>query len=135
MNLQELERADQLIRLSEFLGLPLKEGFAHSPDGAELYPRVRAIIEDHQFMMLLHLKRAENAALLAFESITLDTEYLREDLVEHLRHLQSLMTKIEQEEHLRRDREVLLSLCSDDPEQGLSEWTSGKTTDCTSSGG
>lgn len=133
MNLQELERAEQLIKLSEFLDKPLKEGFACSPDGPELYQLVRALIEDGQFTALLHLKRAEYAAQLALDSLTQDTAYLRDDLEEHLRRLQSLLTKIEQEEHLRRDREVLLSLSSDDPEQGLSSWTSGRTTDSTSS--
>jgi hypothetical protein len=126
VNLTQLERADELIRLSKFLGTPLEETFLRAASDRSFYRVVRQLLDDGQFTTLLYLKRAESFLLLASESITPDTEYLHDELEEQLLHLRVLLEKMEKEEHLRRDREALLSL-SPEEGQGIGEWTSGPT--------
>lgn len=128
MKLETLERADHLIRLNHFLGNELEEVFVRNGETVETYRLVRWLVDNRQFDTLLHLKKAEHHALCALEGLTPDTAYLCHELEQHLQGLQLLLQKMEQEEHLRRDREVLLSLDPVDPEQGVAEWTSGKST-------
>ena len=127
MKLLNLERAEQLLRLSGFLGASLEETFRRNAVSAEHYAIVQQLLDDQQFHILLHLKRSEHHALLALEELTVDTEYLRNDLEQQLHGLQVLLGKVEQEEHLRRDREVLLSDL-DAPSEGVLAWISGKNT-------
>lgn len=124
MKLEDLERASEVIQISTLCGQPLEEAFKLLPHGPELYPTIRRLLDDKQFLVLLDLKRAEQHALSALERLTPDTEYLRDELEEHLCRLQTLLGKVEQEECLRLDREVLLSV---DPAEGLGEHTGGTT--------
>lgn len=128
MKLETLERADQLIRLNAFLGNELEEVFIRNGETSETYRLVRRLLEDRQFDTLLRLKKSEHYLLCALEGLTPDTAYLCHELEQQLQGLQLLLQKIEREEHLRRDRDVLLSPDPKDPEQELSTWISGKAT-------
>lgn len=75
-----------------------------------------------------YLRKAERMASYALEHITPEEEYLRDELEQHVRSVRTLLDKMSEEEHLRRDRDALLSDVSADPDQGLNAWISGKTT-------
>ena len=128
MKLQDLERAESLIKLNNFLGDPLKEMFERNGVSLELYAVVQQLLNDGQFYSLLHLKRAEHHFLCVLEHLDKDTEYLRQELEQQLQCLHVLLNKIEREEHLRRDRDVLLSSVDESSEEGISSCFSGKTT-------
>lgn len=128
MTLAQLERAEQLIRLGRFLNCPLRETFQRSCESDAFYSLVQDLLDEQQFYTLLHLKRAEHHAQLALDSLSVDTEYLRPELEQQLVGLRVLFAKIEQEEHLRRDRAVLLASAPIDSSEGMLQWISGKTT-------
>ena len=129
MNIAQLERAASLIKLAQFLGVKLEDAFRNCAEESAFYRGVQHLLDTQQFFTLLALKRAENHATLAFEGLTPTTEYLRQELEQHLSSLHTLLEKMEREEHLRRDRDALLS-SDPTPEEskGIGEWTSGKTT-------
>jgi hypothetical protein len=87
------------------------------------------LLADGQFYVLLDLKRAEQHALLALEKLSPQTEYLREELEQHLQCLHVLFQKMEVEEHLRRDRDVLVSPPAEVAEQGVGSWITGRPTE------
>ena len=126
MNLAQLEQAEKLIRLSHFLVSPLEEVFRRNGEGVKVYLCVQHLLDACQFYVLLQLKRAEQHAYAALDALTVDTEYLRCELEQQLQGLGVLLQKMEREEHLRRDREVLLSPVAEEVSQGVGEWTSGK---------
>lgn len=64
-----------------------------------------------------YLEKAGKLAAYALEELTPSTEYLRSELEQHLRSLQTLLEKMEEEEHLRRDRDALHA----EPSVGLGE--------------
>lgn len=129
MNLRQLERAEELRRLAQFLGCTFAEACIRSDEDAAFSADAGFLIDHGQFQTLLHLKRAQALGQYALEGLTHNTEYLRDELEQHLHRLQVLLDKMEAEEHLRRDREVLLSPDPADPEQGVASWISGRTTD------
>jgi len=117
MTLAQLERAEQLIRISKFLQLSLEETFRRNTESA-IYPYVQQLLDDGQFYILFELKHAERHALRALEHLSADTEYLRTELEQSVCSLQALFQKVEVEESLRRDRDALLSCAAS---EGLGE--------------
>jgi hypothetical protein len=95
----------------------------------EQYQRGLRLHEEGQLEALTVLKRVEALLLAAHDSLTPNTEYLRDDLTQQLNGLGLLLQKMEQEEHLRRDRDALLSAVPDSLDQGVGTWITGKDTD------
>jgi hypothetical protein len=118
MTLEELERICEAIGRAIVSSTSLEQelgavGLAHRKNAA------LRLLRDEQFYVLLDLKRAERDLERAYEKLTPQTDYLKEELEEALGHLQVLLLKMSQEESLRRDREALLSgFFQHSPEQG-----------------
>jgi hypothetical protein len=128
MTLSQLEQAEKLLKLAHFLSCSFEEICRRNEVDLDFFRCIQQLHDDKQFYVLLQLRRAENFAQLALDSITPDTGYLRDELEQHLRSLRVLMDKIEAEEHLRRDRKVLLSHDPADSRQELASWITGKAT-------
>ena len=109
MNLEYLELADRIIREANFVGTPLDVVFAAYQRPREEFELIERLLADGQFYVLIDLKRAEEQVMIAFERLTPQTEYLRGELEKQLEQLHLLLQKVEREEHLRRDRDALLS--------------------------
>jgi hypothetical protein len=109
MDLAVLEGADHIIRECSFAGSTLSAGFSLYGRPDEERVLIQCLLEDGQFHVLLDLKRAEQHVGLALERLSPQTEYLRSELQQQLEHLRVLFEKVEREEHLRRDRDALLS--------------------------
>ena len=109
MTLEELEFADRLIREASFTGTKLAEVFEAYQRPREELERIEHLLADDQFYVLLDIKRAEQHLLFAYDRLSLQTMYLREELEGQIRQLNVLLQKIQREEHLRRDRDALLS--------------------------
>ena len=62
---------------------------------------------------------SEHYAKRALERLDSSTEYLRDELEDHLARLQTLLGKMNHDEALERDRAFLLS---DDPLEGIAEY-------------
>jgi hypothetical protein len=132
MRLEQLEWAEKTIRLCRFTGSTLMDALHRAAFSATQCSVIQQLLDDGQFYVLLHLKQAEREAFLALEALTIQTEYLREELEKHLCSLQVLMEKVEAEEALRRDRAALLLTLpppASGEEQGVSTWISGNNTE------
>lgn len=106
MTLTELEFVARLLDIGHFTRTLPEEVLRRN----QVDPVIQQLLDDGQFYALLELRRAEQHAERALEALTVQTEYLRAELVQHLLGLQALLQKIEREEHLRRDRDALLAL-------------------------
>jgi hypothetical protein len=109
MNLSTLEIAAQLLSICRLTASAPEEWLPTTLSNEE-YSIILQLLRDGQFYVLLALKHSEQYALDALDKLTTDTEYLRGELEEHLRSLQSLLVKVETEEALRRDRTALSTL-------------------------
>jgi hypothetical protein len=69
----------------------------------------------------LALKHIEDVYSGLLERLTPDTAYLQGELETQLHSVRVLLVKIEREQHLRQDRDAVLSMFHR-PSDGLSEW-------------
>jgi hypothetical protein len=82
--------------------------FGYTPRAAEeLVTNGLFLLLHGQFAVLAELHHARQALELALTRITPDTEYLRDELDHLIRETDSLLSKIDAEERLRSDRELL----------------------------
>jgi hypothetical protein len=119
------------------LELAWRASLSDEPGDFDAYLRARAVPEDvicrlrnvrdsRQLDILLELKKAERRVRNAVDILTLDTEYLREELEQQLAQLRTLFVKMERDVALRQDREAL--------HQGMLEHVGGADADSDGTG-